>query len=282
MKRGLVLEGGAMRGLFTAGVLDVMMEEAVEYDGAIGVSAGAAFGCNIKSRQPGRVLRYNLRFCRDPRYCSFRSWVKTGDLFGAKFCYQTLPDVLDPFDVQAFVENPMDFYVVGTDVTTGKPVYHNCMKGDHSDLEWMRASASMPLASRVVEVDGYQLLDGGISDSIPLKFFQSIGYDRCVVVLTQPLGYVKTTDKALPVMRAMLRRYPKLVEDMAHRPEAYNACLDWIREQERQGRIFVIRPEKALDIGRVEHDPQKIQAVYQHGRATAEKRLQALKEFLAV
>ena len=118
-----------MRGLFTAGVIDVMMEAGIVFDGAIGVSAGAVFGCNYKSNQPGRVLRYNLRFCKDPRYSSFRSLVTTGDLFGADFCYREIPDRLDPFDKQAYRENPMDFFVVGTDVHTGQPVYHNCLEG---------------------------------------------------------------------------------------------------------------------------------------------------------
>ena len=191
MKHGLVLEGGAMRGLFTAGVIDVMMEEGIGFDGAIGVSAGAVFGSNYKSNQPGRVIRYNLRFCQDPRYSSFRSLAKTGDLFGADFCYREIPDHLDPFDREAYESSPMDFYVVATDVHTGKPVYHNCRKGDREDLDWFRASASMPLAARIVEVGGYQLLDGGISDSIPLKYLESVGYDRNVVILTQPMGYEK-------------------------------------------------------------------------------------------
>lgn len=152
MKHGLVMEGGAMRGLFTAGVIDVMMEEGIGFDGAIGVSAGAVFGSNYKSNQPGRVIRYNLRFCQDPRYSSFRSLAKTGDLFGADFCYREIPDHLDPFDREAYESSPMDFYVVATDVHTGKPVYHNCRKGDREDLDWFRASASMPLAARIVEV----------------------------------------------------------------------------------------------------------------------------------
>ena len=217
MKHGLVMEGGAMRGLFTAGVIDVMMEEGIGFDGAIGVSAGAVFGSNYKSNQPGRVIRYNLRFCQDPRYSSFRSLAKTGDLFGADFCYREIPDHLDPFDREAYESSPMDFYVVATDVHTGKPVYHNCRKGDREDLDWFRASASMPLAARIVEVGGYQLLDGGISDSIPLKYLESVGYDRNVVILTQPMGYEKKKNKALPLMKAAYSQYPDLLKTMARR-----------------------------------------------------------------
>ena len=191
MKKGLVMEGGGMRGLFTAGVIDVFMENGIEFDGAAGVSAGAAFGCNIKSRQPGRVLRYNMAYCKDSRFCSMRSLLKTGDMFGAEFCYHTLPYELDLFDTEVYDTNPMEFHVVCTDVETGLPVYKNCMKADHIAMEWFRASASMPLVSRVVEVDGYKMLDGGIADSIPIAYFKSIGYDRNVVILTQPKEYRK-------------------------------------------------------------------------------------------
>lgn len=280
MKHGLVMEGGAMRGLFTAGVIDVMMERGIAFDGAIGVSAGAVFGCNYKSNQPGRVLRYNLRFCRDPRYSSFRSLAKTGDLFGADFCYREIPDHLDPFDRETYAASPMDFYVVATDVHTGQAVYHNCQKGDGEDMEWFRASASMPLAARMVEVGGYTLLDGGIADSIPLDYLESLGYDRNVVILTQPMGYVKTKNKAMPLMRRKYKAYPKLLETMARRQDVYNETTAAIREKERRGEVFVIRPEAPLDIKRVDHDKDRIQATYDLGRAVAEKRLAALEEFL--
>jgi predicted patatin/cPLA2 family phospholipase len=274
------LEGGAMRGLFSAGVLDVMMEEGLEYEGAVGVSAGAVFGCNYKSHQPGRVLRYNRRFCKDPRYCSVRSLVKTGDLYGADFCYNVLPNQLDVFDVETYRTSPMDFYVVCADAETGKAVYHNCTKGDAEDLTWIRASASMPLASHVVEVGGYKLLDGGMADSIPLRFLESQGYDRIVVVLTQPMGYVKEKNKALPMMRLALRKYPRLVDTMARRQEVYNETTAYIREKERKGEIFVLRPEAPLPVGKVEHDPEKLQLAYDLGRGVAQKRLAALKDFL--
>ena len=280
MKHGLVLEGGAMRGLFTAGVLDLMMERGIFFDGAVGVSAGAVFGCNFKSRQPGRVLRYNLRFCRDPRYCSLRSWAKTGDLYGADFCYREIPDQLDPFDTAAYQASPMDFYVVATDVRTGQAVYHNCRTGGAEDLAWFRASASMPLAAKVVEVDGYQLLDGGVADSIPLNFLESKGYEKNVVVLTQPLGYVKGPNKLLPVARLALRQYPNLLTAMAARQDQYNQVTARLREKERQGTVFILRPEAPLAIGKTEHDPQKIQAAYDQGRLVAEKRLAALQDFL--
>lgn len=280
MKRGLVLEGGAMRGMFSAGVLDVMMEQGIAYDGIMGVSAGAVFGCNYKSNQPGRVLRYNLRFCRDPRYCSFRSYLKTGDLYGGDFCYREIPDKLDPFDQAAYRASPVEFYVVAADVRTGRAVYRKCMDGGEEDLQWFRASASMPLAAKVVKVGGYQLLDGGMVDSIPIRKMEELGYDRNVVVLTQPLGFVKEKNSALPLMRVALRKYPKLLDAMARRHQRYNETTAYIREKERRGELFVLRPEHPLNIGKVEHNPGNIQAVYNLGRQVMEKRLDALRTYL--
>lgn len=276
---GLVLEGGAMRGLFTAGVLDVLMENGVTFDGMIGVSAGAAFGCNFKSGQIGRVLRYNVRYCRDPEYCGWRSLLRTGDLFGAEFCYRKLPNELDPFDIDAFNANPMAFWLVCTDVETGKPVYHRCERAGDDCSDWIRASASMPLVSRVVEKDGGKYLDGGIADSIPLKAFEEMGYRRNVVVLTQPDGYVKKPSRGLALVRLAMRRYPHVAETLARRHEIYNEAAAYVRQQEQSGETLVIRPEVPLDIGRVEHDPAKMQAVYHLGRKAAQAKLEEIFSF---
>lgn len=279
-KTGLVLEGGAMRGMFTSGVTDVMMENEIDFNGIIGVSAGAAFGCNYKSKQPGRAIRYNLNFCNDKRFCSVHSLIKTGDMFGADFCYHELPAKHDIFDIKTFEENPSEFYVVCTDVLTGKPVYKRLDKAEYNDLEWIRASASMPLASRIVEIDGYKLLDGGISDSIPLKYFQSIGYKKCVVILTQPKGYIKTPSKSIYAVKVMLRKYPKLIEALERRPEVYNKQVEFIRNEEKKGNVFVIAPEEKLPVGHIEHDPDKLRIVYNLGRDAGKKHLNDLKNFL--
>lgn len=281
MKKGLIMEGGAMRGLFTAGVIDVLMENEIEFDGAVGVSAGAVFGCNYKSRQIGRPVRYNKRFCKDPRYGSFKSLIKTGDVFEAKFCYETIPNELDIFDVATYEENPMEFYVTCTDVETGKPVYHKCMKGDAEDVQWMRASASMPLVSNIVEIDGQKLLDGGISDSIPVKFFEEEGFDRNVVILTRSDAYVKKKAGYLPLAKVMLHKYPEFVKTIANRHNDYNGTVEYIREKEKAGELFVIRPPQELGISQRESDPEELERVYQMGRAEATKRLEALKAYLA-
>ena len=279
MKKGLVLEGGAMRGLFTSGILDVMMEAGIEPDGLIGVSAGAAFGCNYKSRQPGRAIRYNKRYARDKRYCSWLSWLKTGDLYNAEFGYHVIPKVYDVFDDKAFEQNPMEFYAVCTDVETGLPVYKKLEEGTPLTYDWIRASASMPLASRVVELEGLKVLDGGVADSIPLKYFESIGYDRNVVILTQPEGYVKEHNRLMPLMRIALRKYPKMIEAMDQRHIMYNRQIDYVRQAEQEGRCMVIRPDGKLPIGHISHDPEEMQRVYDIGRETGLKNIERLKEF---
>ena len=281
MKKGLVLEGGAMRGLFTAGIIDVMMEHGVEPDGMIGVSAGAAFGCNYKSRQPGRALRYNKRFAKDKRYCSWQSWWKTGDLYNAEFGYHVIPTQYDIFDDAAFEQNPMAFYAVCTNVETGEAVYKQLEKAGQLTYDWIRASASMPLASKVVELEGMKVLDGGVSDSIPLEYFESIGYERNVVILTQPDGYVKEHNKLMPLMRIALRKYPKMIEAMDKRHLMYNRQLVYVYEAEKAGRALVIRPEASLPIGHISHDPEEMQRVYDIGREAGEKHIDAICRFFA-
>ncbi len=281
MKKGLVLEGGAMRGLFTAGILDVMMESGIEFDGMVGVSAGAAFGCNYKSRQPGRAIRYNTRFARDKRYCSWQSWWKTGDLYNAEFGYHIIPTQYDIFDDKAYDENPMAFYAVCTDVETGKAVYKRLDKCTHLTYDWIRASASMPLASKVIELEGQKVLDGGVADSIPLQFFEGIGYDRNVVILTQPEGFVKEHNRLMPLMRIALRKYPNMIEALDKRHLMYNRQLEYVREAEREGRCLVIRPDAKLPIGHISHDPDEMMQVYNIGRSMGERYIEKIKRFYA-
>ena len=279
MKKGLVLEGGAMRGLFTAGIIDVMMEAGVEPDGLIGVSAGAAFGCNYKSRQPGRAVRYNTRFAKDPRYSGLRSLIKTGDYFNAEFGYHIVPKEYDIFDTEAFEQNRLVFVFVCTDVMTGEAVYHQMDRVTFDELEWLRASASMPLASKVVEVGGRKLLDGGVADSIPLAYFERIGYERNVVILTQPEGYVKEPNRLMPLMRLALRKYPKMLEAMENRHLMYNQELEYVRQAEREGRCLVIRPDEKLPIGHISHDPENMRRVYEIGRRKGKEHLDQIIDF---
>lgn len=279
MKRGLVLEGGAMRGLWTAGITDVMMEHDIWPDGLVGVSAGAAFGCNYKSRQIGRAIRYNMRFAKDSRYSGIRSLLTTGDYFNAEFDYHIVPKQYEIYDDDAFNRNPMEFIVVCTDVETGEAVYKPLTEANYDTYEWIRASASMPLVSKVVSIQGRKLLDGGVADSIPLAYTESRGYDRNVVVLTQPLGYQKEHNRLMPLMRLALRRYPEMIKALDYRHIMYNKQLEYVAQAEREGRCLVIRPDTKIPIGHISHNPQQMQHVYQIGRAIGERYIERIKDF---
>ena len=280
MKKGIVMEGGAMRGMFTCGVLDVLMEEGISFDGAVGVSAGATFGCNLKSHQIGRAFRYNRKYCSDKRYHSVRSLIFTGDIYNVEFCYDELPYKLDKWDTEAFAKNPMEFYCVATDVETGKPVYHKCVDGRKKDITWIQASASMPLVSRMVKIDGGLYLDGGPSDSIPLKFMEGKGYDRILVVETQPRDYFKGQQKLMPLVKTMYKKYPAMIECLDKRHLMYNEEKRYIREKEKRGEIVVIRPKAPLNISPIEKDPGELERVYNLGREAAKEKLSELRLFL--
>lgn len=280
MKKGLILEGGAMRGMFTAGVIDVLMENGIEFDGAVGVSAGAAFGCNYKSKQIGRVLRYNTKFCNDKRYGGLGVLIKTGNFYSADFCYNEVPLKHDIFDFDSYKSNPMNFYVVCTDVEKGEAVYHDFTACEGNGFDWIRASASMPLVSQFVEIDGMKLLDGGISDAIPLRFFENLGYDKNILVLTRPKDYRKKKSGIIPLVKIKYRKYPELVEIMKNRHISYNETLEYIEKKEKDGEILVIRPETALPIKRTEKNPETLTLVYQLGRKVATEKLNEIKQFL--
>ena len=282
MKKGLVLEGGAMRGLFSAGVMDVLMENDIWPDGVIGVSAGAAFGCNMKSKQPGRVLRYNQKLAHDWRYASLRSLLTTGDYFGGEYAYHYMPRHIDYFDVDTFRENPMEFWAVCTNVGTGKAEYKRLTEVDDTCLEYIRASASIPIAARIVTVEGKKLLDGGIADSIPLRFFREQGYERNLVVLTQPEGYVKKQSSLMRLMRMWLHRHPRMVRALENRHIMYNEELAYIREEEKKPNTLVLRPKGKLTIGHISHDPAEMQATYEQGREVALEKLEEIKALFEV
>ncbi len=282
MKKGLVLEGGGMRGLFVAGVIDELMNQGLDscFDGVIGVSAGACFGMNIKSRQKGRALRYNVNLCNNPNYISLRSFLKTGNFVNAEFSYHTLPTEIDIFDNKTYKENPMNFYLVCTDATTGKPVYKLMNHIDYDMLEWLRASASLPMVCRPVFIDNYILYDGGLCDPIPLRHFQTLGYKRNIVVLTQPLGFQKKPTRNMWFIRFLLHRYPKVVDCLRHRHEVYNAELEYIKEEVKKGDTLLVAPPEDLNIGRIEMKPEKLKKVHRLGREACLRQLSEIKSFL--
>ena len=278
MKVGLVLEGGAMRGMYTAGVIDSFLDHDVHVDGILGVSAGACFGCNLFSGQRGRVLRYNKRFMGDPRNVSIRSLITTGDIINREFAYYVIPTKYDVFDEAAFEAHGGEYWVTVTNVHTGEAEYmqmHHLLR----DIEMMRASASMPFCSRMVPIGGEKYLDGGIADSIPVKKALKMGFDKVIVVLTQPADYVKgpMNDR---LVRAYYRKYPNLVSTLVNRHTAYNQQSEEVKHLEAEGRIFVIRPKEMLQIDRLEKKPERLEAVHALGLADANAQMDALRAYL--
>lgn len=278
MKKGLVLEGGAMRGMYTAGVLDVFLENGIHFDGVMGVSAGAIAGCSFVSGQRERTIRYNLAYCRDKRMMSLYSLITTGDLVGTQFCYHDIPERLDPFDKEAFQSSPTRFYVTCTNLETGEPEYL-LLQDPERQIDYMRASASVPYVSRIVELEGKKLLDGGCSDSVPVRKFQELGYGRNVVVLTRPADYRKKPGK-VSLAPVFYRQYPEFVRRLRNHPQEYNRMVEDIQRMEREGQIFVIRPETPLEIGRMCHDPEKIRNAYRRGREDGERKLASMNRWL--
>ncbi len=280
MKVGMVLEGGGMRGMYTAGILDVMLENEIEIDGIVGVSAGTVFGCNYKSKQIGRTIRYNKKYCKDSRYGSMKSFLKTGDIFDKEFCYSQLPKELDPFDCETFANNPMEFYATCTDVNTGKAVYKRCYTGDDKELEWFRASASMPLVSKIVEIDGGVYLDGGIADSIPIRWMREKGFEKNIVILTRPLGYRKGPNKLMWLMRIVLHKYPKMIQAMKNRHFNYNESLNEVYKLRDSGEVLLFCPDAGMDISRTESNPNKLEEAYRMGKKQAFARLEEIRAFI--
>ncbi len=280
MKNGLVMEGGGMRGVFTAGVIDVFMENGIDFDGAVGVSAGACFGFNIKSRQIGRALRYNVNYCRDKRYCSWYSFLTSGDIFNVDFCYREIPFELDPVDFEAFKNNPLVFYAVCTDLETGGPYYARIDHCDARDFDLIRASASLPMVSHIVEVDGHLLQDGGTADSIPLRFFESEGYERNIVITTRPRDYIKKKSSVSSFMAWLYRKYPNYARAIKERHVMYNKETAYVYRREKEGAALVIAPDAPVPADRIEHDPEKLKATYEIGRRAALSRLEEIRAFL--
>lgn len=278
MKVGLVLEGGAMRGLFTAGVLDVFLQEQIQVDGIVSVSAGALFGVNYPSKQAGRTLRYNLAYLNDKRYIGLSSLLRTGNIVNKEFAFYELPFTLDPFDNQAFKASGIDFFVTVTNVETGQAEYIK-IEDPFAQMETLRATSAMPYVSQYVEIDGKKYLDGGISDSIPLHFCQNLGYDKIIVILTRPLDYRKTKSTVL-FAKWFYHQYPHLVKALANRYLEYNQRVEEIIQLQHEQKIFVIRPSLSLPIHRIEKNPAKIQAMYDLGVSDAKQALAALKSYL--
>lgn len=274
---GLVLEGGAMRGMYTAGVLDVLTEEKFSVDMAVGVSAGALFGVNFLSGQAGRVIRYNKQFNGDPNYIGLRPWLSEGNIISTPYAYDRVPRELDPFDDAAFQASGVPFYAVITNVRTGQPEYVK-IDSVFEQMDVLRASGSMPYVSKAVEIGREKYLDGGISDSIPFQFLKEQGCSKLVVVLTRDLEYRKKP--ASPVTNLYARKYPKIAALLKNRHLRYNEQVSLLKLWERAGKAFVIRPSAPIVLKALEHDPEKLQAVYDLGAKDCREALDRLQAYL--
>lgn len=262
METGLVLEGGAMRGMYTAGVLDVFLENKIQVDCIVGVSAGALFGVNFLSGQKGRVIRYNKQFNGDKNYIGLRPLLREGNIVSTKYAYEEVPRRLDPFDDAAYKKSGIPFYAVVTNMENGMPEYIK-IDSVFEQMDVLRASGSMPFVSKPVLIDGKQYLDGGISDSIPFRFAESLGCDRLIVILTRDMAYRKK-----PMSPALIRLWfgkSPIAEKLLLRHEVYNRSVEKLKEWEANGKAVVIRPSSPVEIGRIETDPDKLQSVYDLG-----------------
>ncbi|HDR1037797.1 TPA: patatin family protein [Pasteurella multocida] len=279
MKVSLVLEGGGMRAMFTAGVLDVFLTENVQVDGIVAVSAGVLFGVNYPAKQYGRALRYNKKYLNDKRYMGWHSLLTTGNIVNKDFAFYELPFTLDPFDAETFRQSKIDFYATLTNVQTGEAEYVK-LDDVFNEMEVLRATSAMPFVSKMVEINGQYYLDGGIADSIPLKKCQALGYDKIIVVLTRPLEYRKKPTPSW-IFNLFYRDYPHLVEKLKTRYQNYNDTVEEIIRLNNNKDIFVIRPSHHLPIGRIEKDVEKVQVMYDLGITDAKREMVALKAFLS-
>ena len=279
MSVGLVLEGGAMRGLYTAGVLDILMDNGVKADMVIGTSAGVLFGVNYPSGQRGRALRYNKKYAPKGCYMGIRSLLTTGNIINKQFAYYDLPAKLDLFDEEAYEQSGMDFYATVTNVETGEAEYIK-ITDCFGQMEALRATSAMPFVSRIVEYEGKKYLDGGVADSIPVEKCKEMGCDKIIVVLTRPLDYRKSPADPRLAKAFYGRKYPKLAERINRRPDDYNACVENIIGMEQRGEIFVIRPSRTVKVKHIERDTEKLQAIYDLGAADCAERMDALKQYL--
>ena len=278
MKIGMVLEGGAMRGMYTAGIIDMLLEDEIKVDTIVGVSAGVLFGINYLSNQKGRTIRYNKKYAKDSRYMGFKSLIMTGNIINKDFAFYELPFKLDVFDEEAFEQSDCELYATVTNVETGKPEYFK-VNNVYSEMELLRATSAMPFVSKIVEWDGKRYLDGGISDSIPVDKCRELGCDKIIVVLTRPIEYRKK--KANTFMTKMkYSKYPNLADTINNRYKNYNDTLEKIIELENKKEIFVFRPSKDLHIKRIEKDKEKLQAMYDLGVENYKENIEELKKYL--
>ncbi len=281
IQAGLVLEGGGMKGIYTAGALDFFLDKGIEFSSVYGVSAGACHMCSYLSKQRGRARDISLDYLHTKEYCGLRSLLTTGDLFNAKVCYELIPDYLNPYDYEAFERYEGKAYAVVTNIVTGCPEYMR-IRDARKDIICVRASASLPLVSRNVQIGGNLYLDGGLSDSIPIGKSIMDGNQKNVVIMTKEEGFRRKqdSDMNLALIKARYWKYPKVYELMKDRYLSYNHTLDYLEKQAEAGKAFVIRPSVQSDVGRIEKDEEKLKRLYEQGYEETAAQYEQLMNYL--
>lgn len=278
-KASLILEGGGMRGIYTAGVLDFFLEKNLEVETVIGVSAGACHGCNYVSKQKGRNYQINTDYLDGSDYLSFRNLVKTKSAFGMDFIFDRIPNALNLFDYDTYHKNKTQLIAVSSDVESGEPLYRNIVNM-YTDIDYLRASISIPLLSPIVEVDGKKLVDGGISDSIPIRYAEHLGYDKHIVILTRDPAYRKGKNRLMPLIRKSFKVYPTFIKAVEQRHINYNNTLNLLGMMKKQKKVFVIQPQEEVKISQLEKNKERLKALYEQGYQDAKKHYSDLLEFL--
>ncbi|MGJ7921495.1 patatin-like phospholipase family protein [Neobacillus sp. LXY-4] len=276
---GLVLEGGGMRGVYTAGVLECFLESNLNFPYVIGVSAGACNAASYLSKQKGRNHKVNIDYVTDPRYLSWRNFLKTRQVFGMDFIFGEIPNKLVPYDYDAFYRSPAEFVVGTTDCITGKPVYFSKQEYGHEILTVLKASSSLPFVAEEVSFQDKILLDGGISDPIPIKKAQQDGYNKNIVVLTRNYGYQKKPSRFHFLAKGKYPNYPGLQNALKRRYQTYNETIRYLEEEENKGNVLIIRPSEPIEVGRMERKPEKLEKLYESGYKDAKNYIQKITQW---
>lgn len=278
----LILEGGGMRGVYTAGVLDLLLDEDIDIKYCVGVSAGACNCISYISKQKKRNYRVNLNYIRDKRYLSFSNLIKTGSAFGMDMLFNLIPNELEPFDYEGFKNSGAKFIVGATNCETGLPEFYNISDFDLDGYGAIKASISLPLVAKVVDFDNKNLMDGGIAAPIPIQKAIDDGIEKHVVILTQHKGYRKSKNKMMPIIKRKYKKHSGLITAMENRYKVYNNTLEQLEELEEQGKCFVIRPSSPLEVSRFEKNKEKLEIIYNKGYEDAEKLVGDLRRFLSI
>lgn len=278
-KIGLILEGGGMRGIYTAGVLDFFIEKNIEVDITIGVSAGSCHASSYLSKQYKRAYNATVDYINDKRYLSFSNLIKTGSIFGMDFMFNKIPNELNIYDYDTFAKSKSKFVVVATNCETGSPEYFE-LKDLKKEIIYMQASCSIPMFANIVEIDGFKLVDGGVSDSIPIEYALNQGYKKNIVVLTRDITYTKNKQKFLTIVNKKYKKYPNLVKAIENRHLNYNKSLNLVNQLEKDGDVLVIRPKNPVNVSQIEKNAKKLTALYEEGYDNAKELYDKILDFI--